>query len=43
MYKKSLKITKKKIYDLIFHSRILGIREYEIIGALKILRKKKYF
>ena len=31
----------KKIYDLIFHSRILrdkGI--YEIIGALKILRKK---
>ncbi|MBD23308.1 MAG: hypothetical protein CL572_06590 [Alphaproteobacteria bacterium] len=35
---------KKKIYDLIFHSRILkdkGI--YEIIEALKILKKKKIF
>ena len=34
----------KKIYDLIFHSRILrdkGI--YEIIGALKKLQKKKLF
>ena len=35
---------KKKIYDLIFHSRIIGDKGvYEIIEALRILEKKKFF